>query len=430
MTRILRPLPLPADATVLDLRDELLALVELPSPPASLVEPQPLVELVETTPPPVEPQPLVELNPLVELVETTPAALPVPTADPAHAKRLADALAADTPIDDAISLVISTSGTTGTPKGAQHTPHTLAASAAATHNYLGGQGNWLLALAPHHIAGLQVLLRALAAGFTPGVLDVSSGFDPDAFADALDALDGPRRYTSLVPTQLIKVLDSPRATAALRTADALLVGGAATPAPLLRRALDAGLPIVRTYGMSETGGGCVYDGIPLDGVTITLINPNPEGVGRVVLSGPMVAHGYRNLPDHPAFTLTPGARTFITDDLGRLDDGVLSIIGRADEAITTGGLTVVPQVVEAVILDDDSVRECAVVGLPDDRLGEKVVAFVIPSDTSRFDAERIRGAVVERLDRYAAPRDIIEVDELPLRGPGKIDRRALRARFS
>ncbi|NKY92179.1 o-succinylbenzoate--CoA ligase [Gordonia sputi] len=364
---------------------------------------------------------------MVELVETTPAALPTPAADPAHAARLADALAADAPIDDVISLVISTSGTTGTPKGAQHTPHTLTASAAATHKYLGGPGNWLLALAPHHIAGLQVLLRALAAGFTPGVLDVSSGFEPDAFADALDALDGPRRYTSLVPTQLIKVLDSPRATAALRSTDALLVGGAATPTPLLRRALDAGLPIIRTYGMSETGGGCVYDGIPLDGVTVTLLDPNPEGVGRVALSGPMVAHGYRHLPEHPAFA-TPG--TFVTDDLGRLDHGVLSIIGRADEAITTGGLTVVPQVVEAVILDDDSVRECAVVGLPDDRLGEKVVAFVVPSGRTRFDADRIRSAVVERLDRYAAPREVIELNELPLRGPGKVDRHALRERFS
>lgn len=394
MTRILRPLPLPADETVLQLREQLLRIVDAASPAA----------------------------------ERT-AALPVPAADPVHAAHLADALGADSPIDDDVSLVISTSGTTGIPKGAQHTPETLTASARATHARLGGPGNWLLALAPHHIAGLQVLLRALAAGVTPGVLDVSSGFDPDVFADALDALDGPRRYTSLVPTQLIKVLDSPRATASLREADALLVGGAATPAPLLRRALDAGLPIVRTYGMSETGGGCVYDGIPLDGVTITLIDPNPEGVGRVALSGPMVAHGYRNLPDHPAFALTPDARTFLTDDLGRVDDGVLSIIGRADEAITTGGLTVVPQVVEAVILDDESIAECAVVGLPDDKLGEKVVAFVVTSGTAGFDAERVRGAVAERLDRYAAPREVIEIDALPLRGPGKVDRRALRQRY-
>ena len=424
MTRILRPLSLPADPSVLDLRDELLSLVE----PAASAASSGVETSVTPSPPLVEPAASAASSGVEASVTT--AALPVPAAEPAQAARLADALAAGTPIDEHISLVISTSGTTGVPKGAQHTPATLTASASATHARLGGPGNWLLALTPHHIAGLQVLLRALAAGFTPGVLDLSSGFDPETFADALDTLDGPRRYTSLVPTQLIKVLDSPRATAALRDADALLVGGAATPAPLLRRALDAGLPIVRTYGMSETGGGCVYDGIPLDGVTVSLMDPSPEGVGRVSLSGPMVAHGYRNLPEHPAFALTPEARTFLTDDLGRVDDGVLSIIGRADEAITTGGLTVVPQVVEAVILDDDAVAECAVVGLPDDRLGEKVVAFVVTSGTNRFDPERIRGAVVERLDRYAAPRDVIELDQLPLRGPGKIDRRALRDRFS
>ncbi|MGV9826328.1 MULTISPECIES: o-succinylbenzoate--CoA ligase [unclassified Gordonia (in: high G+C Gram-positive bacteria)] len=355
------------------------------------------------------------------------AYLPLPT-NPREAERLTTALGVDEPIDPDISLVISTSGTTGVPKGAQHTPATLLASASATEQRLGGPGNWLLALAPHHIAGLQVLLRALAAGFTPGVLDISSGFDPDAFATALEDLDGSRRYTSLVPTQLLKVLESPHATAALSSADALLVGGAATPVPLLRRAVDEGIPIVRTYGMSETAGGCVYDGVALDGVTVDILDPNPEGVGRVALSGPMVAHGYRNLPGHPAFGR---AESFRTDDLGRVDDDrTLHIIGRADEAIISGGLTVVPQVVEAVIVEDPAVAECAVVGLPDDRLGEKVVAFIVPSGRTRVDGKRIRGMVAERLDRYAAPREIIEIDELPTRGAGKLDRRRLRARLS
>ncbi|MEO9326884.1 o-succinylbenzoate--CoA ligase [Gordonia aurantiaca] len=352
----------------------------------------------------------------------------VPTSgEPQEVSLLSDALAVGGEIDDAISLVISTSGSTGTPKGAQHTPETLSASARATRARLGGPGNWLLALAPHHIAGLQVLLRALASGYTPVALDLSEGFDADAFADALERLDGPRRYTSLVPTQLIKALDSPRATAALATCDGLLVGGAATPAPLLRRAVDAGIPIIRTYGMSETAGGCVYDGVPLDGVELHIDQPNPEGVGRVVLGGPMVAKGYRNLPDHPAFA-EPGR--FRTDDLGRLDDGVLRIVGRADEAISTGGLTVVPQVVEAVVVEDPAVAECVVIGLPDERLGEKVVAVVVPKNGERLDANRIRGLVAERLDRYAAPREVIELDRLPLRGPGKPDRRALRERFS
>ncbi|MDL9947960.1 o-succinylbenzoate--CoA ligase [Gordonia sp. ABSL11-1] len=377
---------------------------------------------------PARPDVLDRRDELTAILDGSAAYVPVPDDDPHDVVVLRGALDVDEPIADDLSLVISTSGTTGIPKGAQHSPASLTASAEATAARLGGPGNWLLALAPHHIAGLQVLLRALASGFTPTVLDLDDGFDPEVFAGALDALDGPRRYTSLVPTQLIKVLDSPRATAALRGVDALLVGGAATPVPLLRRAIDAGVAITRTYGMSETAGGCVYDGIPLDGVVIRIDDANPEGVGRVVLGGPMVARGYRNRPEHPAFA-EPG--WFRTDDLGRVDDdGVLAIVGRADEAITSGGLTIVPQVVEAVVVEDPAVAECAVVGLPDDRLGEKVVVFVVPSGASTLDADRIRGAVAERLDRYAAPREVIELTELPLRGPGKVDRRALRARFS
>lgn len=271
-----------------------------------------------------------------------------------------------------------------------------------------------------------MLLRSLAAGADPAVLDVRTGFDAERFAYALDGLAGPRRYTSLVPTQLIKVLDSPRATAALAGVDAVLVGGAATPIALQRKAIDAGIPIVATYGMSETAGGCVYDGTPLDGVSVEITNPDGGGVGRVWLGGPVIAHGYRMRPGHPAFA-RPG--WFRTDDLGVLEDGLLRIIGRADEAISSGGLTVVPQVVESVVVDDPAVAECAVVGLPDDRLGEKVVAVVVGSGHGTVNADRIRGLVAERLDRYAAPREVIEIDALPTRGPGKVDRRALRARF-
>ncbi|MGV9669249.1 AMP-binding protein [Gordonia sp. NPDC003504] len=411
---------------------------------------------------PLPPGPAVldRLDDLRAILDGSSAFAPVPADDPRATQLLHDAFAIGTPIDDEVSLVIATSGSTGTPKGSQHTPATLAASAAATATHLGGEGNWLLALPPHHIAGLQVLLRALAAGFTPDVLDLSHGFDPDAFADALERFDGPRRYTSLVPTQLVKVLEHPRATTALAKVDALLVGGAATPEPLLRRALDAGIPIIRTYGMSETAGGCVYDGIPLDGVHLSLLDENPDGVGRVVITGPMVAHGYRQLPEHAAFPASPAPpagraappagraaasppgraasrdhrnptaqreATFRTDDLGRIDDNTLRIIGRADEAISSGGLTIVPQVVEAIIVTDPAVSECAVVGLPDDRLGEKVAAVIVASET--VDIQRIHDLVATRLDRYAAPREIFVVDELPVRGPGKVDRRALRERF-
>ncbi len=308
-----------------------------------------------------------------------------------------------------------------------HTADTLAASAAATDNRLGGSGGWLLPLPAHHIAGLQVLLRSLRAGHTPVVIDVSHGFDPADLIAGIDAMTSSRRYTSLVPTQLIKVLDDPAATAALCEVDAVLVGSAATPELLRRRAIDVGIPIVRTYGMSETCGGCVYDGVPLDGIDIVLDSDNADGAGRVVLRGPMIARGYRNIAEHRAFAV-PGE--YRTDDLGRLDNGVLSIIGRADEAISTGGLTVVPQVVETAILTDPTIADCAVLGVPDERLGERVVAVVVAAAGAVVTAERVRAIAAEHVNRTAVPREVFIVDDLPRRGPGKVDRSALKRSLS
>ncbi|GAB2642103.1 o-succinylbenzoate--CoA ligase [Gordonia jinhuaensis] len=356
------------------------------------------------------------------------ARLPVPADDPAETARLTQALAPGTPIDDRTALVMATSGTTGVPKGAMLTADALAASADATHAYLGGAGNWLLALPAHHIAGMQVLLRAIRAGHTPHVIDVSAGFDPEALVEAVAAMDAPRRYTSLVPTQLHKVLDSPAATDALRQFDAVLVGGAATPAALHARAQRAGIRLTRTYGMSETCGGCVYDGTPLRDTIIRIDDPDADGVGRVLLGGPTVALGYRGHPDHPAFA-EPGF--FTTDDLGVFGDGVLSIVGRADEAISSGGLTVIPQVVEAAILADERIADAAVFGMPDERLGERVVAAVVAGDIAADLVEQaVKQAVGARLDRYAVPREVFVVHALPRRGPGKIDRRTLREKLS
>ncbi|MCL2533744.1 MAG: o-succinylbenzoate--CoA ligase [Nocardiaceae bacterium] len=352
-----------------------------------------------------------------------PPLLPVPEADAKETTRLTDALHPGEPIDaipdaDDVALVMATSGTTGVPKGAMLTARALRASGDATHRRLGGPGSWLLALPAHHIAGMQVLLRSLLAGRTPVVVDVVTGFDPGDLPAAVDAMTGPRRYTSLVPTQLVKVLDHPGATAALAALDAVMLGGAATPAPLLRRALDAGIRVVRTYGMSETCGGCVYDGVPLDGATVRIADDS-----RVLLGGDMVASGYRGLPGHPAFA-EPG--WFRTDDAGTLSGGVLTIHGRLDEAISTGGLTVVPQVVESVLLEHPAVRECAVLGVPDDRLGQRVVAAVVPAAGFAPTVEDLREHVRAALDATAAPREVRLLDALPLRGPGKTDRNALR----
>ncbi|WUI29185.1 o-succinylbenzoate--CoA ligase [Mycobacterium sp. NBC_00419] len=362
--------------------------------------------------------------------------VPVPAGDLRESELLTTSLRVGEEIDDDVALVVSTSGTTGTPKGAMLTPSALIASAAATHDRLGGPGTWLLALPTHHIAGIQVLVRSLQAGTVPVELDVSAGFDVTELSTAVAQLGSGRRYTSLVATQLAKALLDPEATAALAELDAVLLGGGPAPRPVLEGAAAAGIAVVRTYGSSETAGGCVYDGVPLDGVRIRLDDGAQPGEGRIVIGGPTLAKGYRNPPDSGPFAGSDGdpfAETgwFHTDDLGMVDnDGRLVVLGRADEAISTGGLTVMPAPVEAVLSRHPAVADCAVFGVPDDRLGQRVVAavVVIPGAVEPSVSD-IKEYLAQTLDSTAAPRELHIIDELPRRGIGKVDRRALRLRF-
>lgn len=348
------------------------------------------------------------------------ALLPVPAEDPRQRGLVVDALRAGEPIADDIAAVVSTSGTTGTPKGAQLSARALTASAVATHRRLGGEGNWLLALPGYHVAGLQVLVRSIVAGTTPVALP--AGFQPAELVAAIKRMGSGRRYTALVANQLDKALTDPHATAALAGLDAVLIGGGPLPAAIREKAAAAGIPVVRTYGMSETAGGCVYDGQALDGVTIRLDD------GRVVLGGPMVASGYRN-PVSPDPFAEPG--WYRTDDLGALDDsGTLSILGRIDDAVSTGGLTVLPQLVENALATHPAIAECAVFGVPDQRLGQRVVAAIVV--TAGHDAPgvaELRAHVAATLAATAAPREVHIVAALPRKGIGKLDRRALIERF-
>jgi o-succinylbenzoate---CoA ligase len=327
-------------------------------------------------------------------------------------------------IHDDVALVVTTSGTTGTPKGAQLTAAALTASASATHQRLGGPGTWLLALPPHHIAGIQVVMRSVLAGSVPAELDVSAGFHVSELPGAVARLGPGRRYTSLVAAQLAKALTDPAAAAALAELDAVLLGGGPAPQRVLDGAAAAGITVVRTYGMSETAGGCVYDGLPLDGVRLKV----PAG-GRIVIGGATLAKGYRNPVDPDPFA-DPG--WFRTDDLGALDDaGVLTVLGRADDAISTGGLTVLPQPVEAALCTHLAVGDCAVFGVADDRLGERVVAAVVPADGCAAPTlDALRAHLARTLDASAAPRELHIVDALPRRGIGKVDRQALMRRFA
>lgn len=370
-------------------------------------------------PPIPSPQPLLAVLEGV-LDGRDPAILPVPD-DVVAAELLTTTLGIGEDIDDDVAVVVTTSGTTGMPKGAMLTAPALIASASATHDRLSGPGTWLLALPAYHVAGLQVMVRSILAGTVP--VAISPSFEPAELPSAIEALGSGPRYASLVAVQLVKALADRDATAALAELDAVLIGGGPMPAAVGERAAAAGIRVVRTYGMSETAGGCVYDGVPLDGVHVRIDD------GRVMLGGETVAKGYRHPVDPNPFA-EPG--WFRTDDVGAMDDsGALRILGRVDDAIGTGGLTVLPQLVEAALATHPAVADCAVFGLTDERLGQRVAAavVVVPGAEAPTLAE-LRAHVEETLDATAAPRELHVVDELPRRGIGKVDRKGLAARFA
>jgi O-succinylbenzoic acid--CoA ligase len=362
-----------------------------------------------------------------------PALLPVAADNAEESRKLVAALADGAPLtaaedhpDDPTALVIATSGSTGTPKGVLLPASALRASAEATHRHLGDPGHWLLAMPAHHVAGIQVLVRAVLAGTSPHVADTADGFRPDRFAAAAHrmlAADGPH-YTSLVPTQLSRLLGAGGDSLdTLRKFDAVLLGGAATSPPLLQRARDCGVRVTTTYGMSETSGGCVYDGQLLDIAKVDIAGET----GPIRLAGPMLARGYRHQPDAAAFA----GGWFSTGDLGRWRDDRLEVLGRTDDMIITGGVNVAPLPVERILAEQAGVREACVLGVPDPEWGQAVVAAVVPTDPAEPPSpDALRAAVRERLSAAATPKRFAFLADLPLRGPGKPDRRALAALFA
>ncbi|WP_324274494.1 AMP-binding enzyme [Blastococcus brunescens] len=287
------------------------------------------------------------------------------------------------------------------------------ASATATSERLGGPGSWLLTLPASAIAGLQVLCRSVLAGIPPTLLGKS-----EPLTAAVRRMPAGRRYTSLVPTQLRRHLDEE--PDALRSFDAILVGGAATDPALLDRARAEGIAVVTTYGMTETAGGCVYDGQPLDGVRVRVTG------GGIELAGPTLALGYRL---DPAGTETAFAGGwFRTRDAGALDaDGRLTVVGRLDDVVISGGVNVAPASVEAALREHPSVVDAVVFGRPDPTWGQRVVAAVVPAAGATPDLPTLRAWVSARLGGPAAPRQLQVVDALPLLHTGKPDRRAVAA---
>jgi O-succinylbenzoic acid--CoA ligase len=345
------------------------------------------------------------------LAGTAPLAV-LPDGPPAVVEAAVGVLRPGDPLEPGTDLVVVTSGSTGSGRAVLLPAAALEASAAATHARLGGPGNWLLALPVSAIAGLQVLCRSVLSGSRPEVL--AKG---ESLSSAVGRMPAGRRYTSLVPTQLRRYLDEE--PGALRSFDAVLVGGAATDAALLARAREAGVPVVTTYGMTETAGGCVYDGRPLDGVGVRVTD-------GVELSGPTLALGYRLDPAATETTFADG--WFHTRDAGTLDEaGRLTVTGRLDDVVITGGVNVSPAAVEAALREHPEVADAVVFGRPDPAWGQRVVAAVVPTPGATPELPALRSWVTDRLGRPAAPGQLHLLDALPLLHTGKPDRRTVAA---
>ncbi len=357
------------------------------------------------------------------------------------------------------AAIVATSGSTGRPRGVVLSRSALIASADATAARLGGYGSWVLALPAHYVAGLMVLVRAVCGGRPVHPVDGRLAGLPYLVEHELSLTEGPT-YTALVPTQLSRALADPVLTNALTRFDAVLLGGAAADPSLLERASTAGIRVVTTYGMSETCGGCVYDGLPLDGVSVTTDNR-----GRISIGGPTLFSGYRLDPAATADVLVDGRLR--TRDRGQWVGNRLTVLGRLDDIVISGGMNVDLATVERAVRSwvaetgrndglteptagagaMNTVSDAAVVGVPHPEWGTEVVAVVetghhprlvqdprpesaVPATTrGRLSLSALRHSLSAELPHYALPRRLL-IQTLPRTSGGKIDRRRLVADLS
>ena len=385
---------------------------------------------------------------------------------------------------ESLALLVGTSGSTGAPKQTALSVRALRASARATERFFADYpsagsakpqratsevpAQWLLALPAHYVAGAQVLARSVLAGTTPVIAaSITDGvsFTPEVFLNAAERLSCARRFVSLVPTQVHKLLEAAEASPALGSEiyDALgqftgiLLGGAPASASLLTAARELGLNVVTTYGSAETAGGCVYSGVALPGVRLRVVPEDAgladspvvagaEAAGRIWLGGEHLASGYMGDSARTAshfFVDAHGCRWYRTDDYCSLvppapntsEDGgapALSVLGRSDDVIITGGVKVSSHAVAAVLESHPAVREAAVAGVPDARWGAAVIAAVTLRNLPEHygaDAAETAGQLQQlcgaRLGAAGVPKVVRIVPDFPATSTGKPDRLAI-----
>jgi len=375
-----------------------------------------------------------------------PALAPVSLSPAARAERVVAAIRPDDPSapleSDEVAVCVATAGSVGQPRGVLLTGAQLLAAARAADERLGGPARWLLALPVDHIAGIQILVRSQLAGLPPVIMDCIGGggrFTSEEFANASRAAralcdaDGSQLRTSLVPTQLVRLLDAGReGIDALVRFDAVLVGGAATPTAVAERARHRGVKLITTYGMTESAGGCVYDGRPLPGVSVSIDDPDNHGLGRIELAGPTIALGYRLRPADTAESFREGR--FLTSDVGRIEAGLLHVRGRRDDVVQVGGMNVSLPAIDDCLSHHPAVIQAASVARPDDQWGSRITSFVVPRPAesggdAAGDPDRLRRSlsrfVAEELGAEAKPKLLVLMTALPTLPSGKVDRVAL-----
>jgi O-succinylbenzoic acid--CoA ligase len=312
-----------------------------------------------------------------------------------------------THVPQVITLVISTTGSSGVAKAVGLSASALLSSARASNKALGAQaGNtWSLLLPLTHIAGINVLIRALELGTQ--VIDLREHNGPYPRAD----------FTAIVPTQLFKALNGDdHLLKHLTDAQAVLVGGAALTEDLHLRATKAGINIVVTYGMTETSGGCVYDGVALDGVEVAI-----TAEGRIAIKGPVLAQTY--LGAEALWDSLCKDGWFLTSDLGRIDNGKLVVEGRSDDVIISGGENISLSAIESSLHAHFPQTTFAAFTVKDAQWGQSLHVAIAGSSAPTDD--EISQYLSEQFGDFTKPKGYLHIPELPLIGIGKVDRKKL-----
>jgi O-succinylbenzoic acid--CoA ligase len=361
---------------------------------------------------------------LAESLSSESVVAPIPESNryfpPQLIESLYQAINPSLPAQSGTIAILTTSGSTGNPRAVEYGKGELTAlnefinSGEIIDMKFGAAPQWISALPVTSIGGFNVLSRALSAGKPPIALASVAGagpFDPQDVAGAIRTCGDSPIMISLVPTQFRRLLGSESGTESLRQCSLVLVGGSGTPPSDRIRSHDEGINAVFSYGMTETTGGCVFNGIPAPGVHVSV----NSGTGVISVSGVTIARGYRSKLDSDEFQAFNDQ--FVTNDLGDIDpNGVLHVSGRSDDIVIVKGMNISLIAIKEIIDSDPHVVDSFV--LPN------LTALVVTTESFRGSERELRSEISHRLGSLAVP-NFVNVNSLPHLPNGKHDRQQI-----